>query len=84
MDADLRYQYVRFNMITKDNIEALIKFGGLLVYEVSWFDPILWKINIDIRTFNEDHAKKRFSLMEKIGREVRIVSYIVSFDNESK
>lgn len=66
-------------MITKDNIEALIEFGGLLVFKVTVFDELTWKPSIVCRTFNEEHAKHHFQSL--IGKQpVKLEGYIVKFD----
>lgn len=67
-------------MVTKENIERLIEFGGLLVYEITWFDPVMWKDNLELRTFNEDFAVSRFDSMKKNGMIVKMNNYFVKFD----
>lgn len=67
-------------MITKDNIEDLIKFGGLLVYEVKILDPLGFKIVTELRTFNEDYAVTKLKSLEDGGYQVRLVSYMVHFN----
>lgn len=67
-------------MITKDNIESLIKFGGLVVYRVTYFDDILWKDEIICNTFNEDYAKEMYNTGVKNGRIVKFETQIVTFN----
>ena len=67
-------------MITKNNIDRLIEFGGLLVYEVSWFDTIRWESKVECRSFNLDFALSRFNSLKQEGFEAQMVSYFVHFN----
>jgi hypothetical protein len=69
-------------MITKKNIDKLIKFGGLLVYQVSYFDTIGWVTVVECRTFNEDHAKERFKSLTDHKFATRMDTYFVNFDRK--
>lgn len=69
-------------MITAENIQKLIDFGGTFVYEVRYIDKLTWKVEIKYRTFNESHAMKVYEETKPhYGDFVDIFKYMVYFDN---
>ena len=70
-------------MISKENIEALIEFGGLLVYEIRSFHSTFWKERVELRTFNEEYAKEEFKSLKADKNPYiayQLVSYMVQFN----
>lgn len=67
-------------MITKDNIEALVEFGGLVVYEVTWFNQLTWKPEIECRTFNESFAIERYNALKREEQLAAIDTFMVQFN----
>ena len=69
-------------MINESNINEFIDFGGLIVFEVRTFNPLLFKIETNCRTFNKSHAEKIHNQNQEKGLISDIFSYWVHFDNE--
>jgi hypothetical protein len=67
-------------MINKDNIDALKKFGGLLVYEVRWFDTVACRDTVECRTFNEEYAILKLNSLLRSGFTAYMFNYFVHFN----
>jgi hypothetical protein len=58
----------------------LYEFGALYVYEVSYFDPIAFKVKVEYRTFSEAVAKSKYDELVAASFKAEVRSYPVRFD----
>lgn len=61
-------------------MQKLYEFGGLAVYRVSYFDPVIFKIVTRKPTFNEDAAKEELNQLSKAGFPASLETFMVNFD----
>lgn len=63
-----------------DVMRKLYDFGGLNVYRVTYFDPILFKVTSGYFTFNEETAQAEIDRLKRAGFTAGMESFIVKFD----
>lgn len=63
-----------------DVLRQLYEFGGLLVYRVVYFDPVLFKVTNVIDTFSEETAKAEIERLKSVGFTAGMESFLVKFD----
>lgn len=63
-----------------DVMRSLYDFGGLLVYRVAYFDPILFKVTNVLVTFSEEAAQEKLDGLKRAGFTVGMESFMVKFD----
>jgi hypothetical protein len=63
-----------------DILKRLYDFGGMLVYQVSYFDPMLFQVIKGTPTFSEDMAKAELGRLQRDGFAAGITSFMVKFD----
>jgi len=68
-------------MLDLQKIERLYEFGALIVYEIKYFDSIMFETKIDLRTFSEEKADSRLKELRDIGLTAAKFSYFVKFDD---
>ena len=61
-------------------MRRLYAFGGLLVYRVTYFDPVLFQIKSGKATFSEESAKKEMDGLRRSGFNSTLESFMVKFD----
>ena len=66
--------------LDKAMIGRLYEWGGLYIYRVSYFDPILFKTIKLPATFNEDSAKETIESYKRSGFAVALTTELVKFD----
>jgi hypothetical protein len=68
-------------MLDLEKIKQLYEFGGLMVYEVLWFDTVMKRNMTHRRTFCSKTAEKELEHLGRLGRDTWMVSYMVQFDD---
>lgn len=64
-------------------MQKLYEFGGLIVYEVNYFDKVAFKTVLALRTFSQERALEE---EKKLSADftVAVSSYLVGFDGAFK
>jgi hypothetical protein len=65
-------------------LRRLYYFGGLLVYRVAYFDPVVFKVVNGRVTLNEETAKAELARRTKAGFTAGMESFMVYFDGAFK
>lgn len=63
-----------------DMLRRLYDFGGLQVYRVAYFDPVLFKVTNGRVTFSEETAQTELEGLKRAGFTAGMESFIVKFD----
>ena len=63
-----------------DCIDRLYEFGGLLVYDLYIFDPLLFKKVQIASTFKEEEAKREYDSQKSRGFHAEVTSHMVFFN----
>ena len=63
-----------------ETLRRLYDFGGLLVYRVVYFDPVLFRVTNGRVTFSEEAAKAELEGLKRAGFMAGIESFMVKFD----
>ena len=62
-------------------LEKLHGFGGLIAYQVQWFDTTSWSIKTSVMTFDESVAKAELERLTSKGLiAVTCFSHMIKFD----
>lgn len=65
-------------------LRKLYDFGGLMVYRVAYFDPVMFKVTNGRVTFNEETAKEELEGLKRAGFTAGMESFMVHFDGAFK
>lgn len=63
-----------------DMLRRLYDFGGLLVYQVSYFDPLMFQVVKGRTTFSEEVAKAELEHLKRTGFTAGMEQFMVKFD----
>ena len=63
-----------------DTLRRLYDFGGLLVYRVVYFDPMLFRVANGRVTFSEEAAQAELDGLKRAGFTAGMESFMVKFD----
>lgn len=66
--------------LNADVMRKLYEFGGLLMYCVEYFDPVLFKVMNRRFTFSEEAAQAELDWLKQAGFAAGMESFIVKFD----
>ena len=61
-------------------LRKLYDFGGLLVYRVAYFDPVMFRVANGRVTFSEETAQAELDGLKRAGFTAGMESFMVKFD----